>query len=233
MTFPTFMGKSILLSEISLVIYALALDYLQCANHVMDQNIQFFLTEEKPVEEQSARDETTEKLCVETDGAEVSLWKMLQYNRPEWTYIGLGILGSFMMGVSTPIYSVVFGYNQGILDGLDVDVLRDQSNFYALMYVSIGVFTAIGAFLQAFSFSIAGEGLTARLRALTFQSILSQEMAFFDQEENSVGSLCLRLSSDASNIQGAIGVRIGMLTQVKNHWIFNCRYHLIISYYFR
>lgn len=39
MTFPTFMGKSILLSEISLVIYALALDYLQCANHVMDQNI--------------------------------------------------------------------------------------------------------------------------------------------------------------------------------------------------
>lgn len=138
-----------------------------------------------------------------------------------------------MMGVSTPIYSVVFGYNQGILDGLDVDVLRDQSNFYALMYVSIGVFTAIGAFLQAFSFSIAGEGLTARLRALTFQSILSQEMAFFDQEENSVGSLCLRLSSDASNIQGAIGVRIGMLTQVKNHWIFKCRYHLTISYYFR
>jgi len=158
-----------------------------------------------------------ENITTESDDAEVSLWNILQYNRPEWKYIALGVFGSFIMGLSTPIYAIIFGKTLGILDNLDADVLRKQSNFYALIYLIIGVFTGIGALLRSFMFAIAGESLACRLRALAFQSILNQEMAFFDRQENSVGSLCSRLSSDASSIQGATGARIGMLIQVKSH----------------
>jgi ABC-type multidrug transport system fused ATPase/permease subunit len=51
-------------------------------------------------------------------------------------------------------------------------------------------------------FGIAGERLTMRLRKMAFAAILRQEIAWFDKSENSTGSLCARLSSDAANIQG-------------------------------
>ncbi len=51
-------------------------------------------------------------------------------------------------------------------------------------------------------FGIAGERLTMRLRKMAFAAILRQEIAWFDKSENSTGSLCARLSSDATNVQG-------------------------------
>ena len=158
--------------------------------------------------------EVSEKSNYKIDETDISLWKIIQFNKPEWCYIALGVFGSLLMGLSTPMYAIVYGYTMGILDELDADVVRRQKNFYALMFVLIGIGTGIGAFLQHYMFTVAGEKLTSRLRALTFKSIIQQEIAFFDRRENSVGSLCSRLSSDASNIQGATGARIGMLVQV-------------------
>ena len=62
--------------------------------------------------------------------------------------------------------------------------------------------------------TVAGERLTFRIRGLTLRSILAQRIGWFDSQENSVGSLCFRLSNDASAIQGATGARIGLLVQV-------------------
>ena len=145
---------------------------------------------------------------------DVSLRKILQYNRPEWCYIACGILGSLMLGLVPPLYAIVFGKSLGILDGLDVEVVRSQGNFCAIMYLIVAVAAGVGSFLQSYMLAVAGENLTSRLRALTIKSILNMDMSFFDREENSVGSLCSRISSDTSNIQGATGGRLGMLIQV-------------------
>lgn len=51
-------------------------------------------------------------------------------------------------------------------------------------------------------FSLSGEILTARLRKLTFAAMVRQEVGWFDEERNSVGALCSKLSGDASAIQG-------------------------------
>lgn len=55
-----------------------------------------------------------------------------------------------------------------------------------------------------FSFTVAGERLTLRMRKRTFQAMLSQEMAWYDKKENGVGSLCAQLAGDAANVQ-AVG----------------------------
>lgn len=51
-------------------------------------------------------------------------------------------------------------------------------------------------------YGIAGEYLTARLRKLLFVHMLQQEVAFFDDKNNSTGALCARLSGDAASVQG-------------------------------
>ena len=67
-----------------------------------------------------------------------------------------------------------------------------------------GAVTLRGLF-QSVSFSISGGTLTARLRAMTFRSILSQEMGWFDLEENSSAALSTKLASDVPLVQGVRG----------------------------
>ena len=38
-------------------------------------------------------------------------------------------------------------------------------------------------------------------------------MAYFDDHRNSTGTLITRLASDASNVQGATGIRLGVAIQ--------------------
>ncbi|CAF4063312.1 unnamed protein product, partial [Rotaria sordida] len=49
--------------------------------------------------------------------------------------------------------------------------------------------------------SVAGARLTNRLRIKAFACMLRQEVGWFDEAENNVGSLCSRLSTDALEIQ--------------------------------
>lgn len=53
-----------------------------------------------------------------------------------------------------------------------------------------------------FTYGIAGEKLTMRLRGELFEAMVRQEVAWFDDKSNSSGSLCARLSGDASSVQG-------------------------------
>jgi len=56
--------------------------------------------------------------------------------------------------------------------------------------------------LQTHLFSLAGVRLTTRLRVAAFSAMLRQEVGWFDDERNSVGTLCARLSGDAASVQG-------------------------------
>ena len=126
----------------------------------------------------------------------------------------MGSIGSAVSGLVIPIYAVVFGEVQGILSYVDEEEIKRQGNFLSLLFVAIAIAAGIGNFLQNFMFSLAGEHLTNRLRALSFRAMLRQEMGWFDRQENSVGSLCARLSGDASSVQGATGARLGTIIQV-------------------
>lgn len=53
-----------------------------------------------------------------------------------------------------------------------------------------------------FSFGVAGEKLTKRIRLKTFEAMLHQEMGWYDKKENGVGALCAQLAGDAASVQG-------------------------------
>ena len=55
--------------------------------------------------------------------------------------------------------------------------------------------------------------MTKRLRSKTFRAILRQDVAFFDEPDHSSGALCTYLATEASAVQGASGVRLGVLLQ--------------------
>lgn len=58
--------------------------------------------------------------------------------------------------------------------------------------------------IQIFFFSYYGGELTFNVRSRVFRSILRQEIGWFDDKENSTGSIMSRLSNDAGQVEGVI-----------------------------
>ena len=117
------------------------------------------------------------------------------------------------MGASFPAFAVLFGEVYYVLGLQDDDEVRRETVNFSILFLIVGVVTGVGTFLQMYMFGLAGVRMTARLRKMTFAAMLRQEMGWYDEDTNSVGALCARLSSDAGAVQGATGTRVGAILQ--------------------
>ena len=129
------------------------------------------------------------------------LLQIAKFNRPEWYWILLGTLVSLGSGTVQPFYGYVFASLYDTVNEPDPDEQDRLIRVYAIICFCIGLGACITQFLSSFSFAKSGEALTMRMRTITFGAMIRQEMSFFDQEENSVGALVTRLSSDASALK--------------------------------
>jgi hypothetical protein len=65
---------------------------------------------------------------------DISMWEILKLNKPEWEYITLGVIGSAILGLSTPVYAMVYGELMGLLDpSLPVNEAQQSNNTLALV----------------------------------------------------------------------------------------------------
>ncbi|CAG4929505.1 unnamed protein product [Parnassius apollo] len=149
----------------------------------------------------------------------VSDWQLLKLNAPEWPYILVGSIAAFVQGTCFPAFALVFGYASGIF------VLQDHSDIiyfadlYSGLFIVISAIAGVSMFLQSATFTHAGLKMTTRLRHQYFSAILRQEIGFFDKERNTVGAMCARLSGDTAEVQGATGLRIGLILQGTSSFI--------------
>ncbi|KAG8183771.1 hypothetical protein JTE90_002408 [Oedothorax gibbosus] len=143
------------------------------------------------------------------------LWKM---SASEWPYILVGGISAAMVGLNLTSFGILFGDIVGVLSG-EPDQIREGSDFYCLIFVILAVSCGVCSFLRVFMFTVAGEKLTSRLRKMIFSNIITQDIEYFDHPQNSVGSLCARLNSDVSSVQGVTGAIISTILQVVSNLI--------------
>ncbi|KAG8222229.1 hypothetical protein J437_LFUL001427 [Ladona fulva] len=143
----------------------------------------------------------------------ISMFEIIKMNKPEWPYILAGAVTSGIMGCSMPVFAIIFGDILGVLSKPTEQEVRDGSNIYNIFFVITGVVVGLATVIQMYSFGVAGEKLTMRIRSMSFSAMLRQEIAWFDDKENNTGSLCARLSGEAASVQGATGSRIGTILQ--------------------
>jgi len=135
--------------------------------------------------------------------------RLLSYNMPEMPFIVVGLLGSLLFGVSTPLFGAVFGDILSVLSEQDIATGRKDSKVAALQLAGIGLAFFVAVSLQGLMFSWSGSKLVERLRKKMFETMLMQEMGWFDEESNNTGALCARLSSSAEAVSGGTGAKVG------------------------
>lgn len=114
----------------------------------------------------------------------VSMTRLAYLNKPEIPILLLGSFGACVHGIIFPL----FGYLISSVIKIFYEpprLLRRDSRKWALIYLSLGVASLVAIPFQNFCFAIAGGRLIRRIRFMTFEKVVHQEIKWFDDPANS------------------------------------------------
>ncbi|KAF8716318.1 hypothetical protein HU200_026605 [Digitaria exilis] len=142
----------------------------------------------------------------------VPLSRLISLNKPEMPVLLLGTMAAVVSGVIFPMLGVLV--SSSIKSFYEPPhQLRKDSRFWTLMYITSGVVSFISLPVEYFLFGVAGGKLVERIRSLSFESIVHQEISWFDNPSNASGTIGARLSVDASNIRRLVGDSLALMVR--------------------
>lgn len=144
-------------------------------------------------------------------------WKVLKriliMTKAEWLFLIIASISSLMIGASLPAFAILFGEFYGALSMEDPTEASDTTNVLCIAFLVMGVLVGVAALLQTHLFNMTSVYLTTRIRSLTLNAMIHQDVSWYDEPANSVGALSVRLTSDAASVQGAIGYPLSGIIQ--------------------
>ncbi|PHU20248.1 ABC transporter B family member 18 [Capsicum chinense] len=143
-----------------------------------------------------------------------SIWRLLQMNAPEWKIALLGCLGAITFGVLQPLYAFCLGSVVSEYTSNDSSKIKSEIKIYSIVFLSIGLTSFIANLLQQYNFAKMGEKLTKRVREKVLSNLLTFEVGWFDQDQNTSAAVCARLSTEARMVRSLVSDRISLLLQV-------------------
>lgn len=154
---------------------------------------------------EASRERTAQDGCSEPTKLPSRLRRLLNLAGPYWR----------SLSVATVVLIVSSGLNLAIPQALRalIDDALAEGTFAdidrtVLILGAIGVSQALASGVRYFLFTTTGERVVSDLRRRVYESIVSQEIAFFD--ERRTGELVNRLASDTAVVQSAVSVNISM-----------------------
>ncbi|KAM0279899.1 hypothetical protein ACHAQH_004340 [Verticillium albo-atrum] len=150
------------------------------------------------------------------------LWMLIKligsFNKKEWYFMLIGLFFSIICGGGNPTTAVFFAKQIVTLIIPVTDQNRDQikhdSDFWSLMYLMLALVQLLAFSVQGVLFAKCSERLVHRVRDRAFRTMLRQDVAFFDKDENTAGALTSFLSTETTHVAGLSGVTLGTLLMV-------------------
>ncbi|CAF1656375.1 unnamed protein product, partial [Adineta ricciae] len=139
--------------------------------------------------------------------------RLLHMNSPEWMLILIGCTMCLIVGVSQMILIVLIPKTVAKLSHCKLAEDSHHIILYSCLLLLLGITVLCVRFCQYTAFAVSGSNLTQRIRTKAIASLLRQEVAYFDQPENSSSAISTRLSSDARAVQHVTGPRLGIICE--------------------
>jgi ATP-binding cassette, subfamily B (MDR/TAP), member 1 len=163
----------------------------------------------------------------------ISLIKFIaSFNRKEWHLMLLGLVFSVISGGGQPTQGVFFAKSIVALS-LPLQFegqIRSEINFWASMYLMLGLVNLLAMVILGISFAFCSERLIQRARDRAFRTMLRQDISFFDKEENSTGSLTAFLSTESTHLAAISGATLGTLLTCVTTLVGACAVSLAIGW---
>ncbi|EXJ92736.1 ATP-binding cassette, subfamily B (MDR/TAP), member 1 [Capronia epimyces CBS 606.96] len=151
------------------------------------------------------------------EDAKYPLWTLIKFmgafNRSEWKIMCVGFVFTCIAGGAQPVQAVFFAKSIVSLSRplSERHQIRHDVDFWALMYLMLGLVDLLAMVVQGIAFAFCSESLIQRARDGAFRRFLRQDIAFFDEEQNSTGALTSFLSTEATHLASISGATLGTL----------------------
>ncbi|KAL7158153.1 hypothetical protein ABFS83_02G122900 [Erythranthe nasuta] len=144
--------------------------------------------------------------------AEVSIFRLAYFNKAEAPVLIVGVISAIIVGAILPIFGLILS---GVVKAfLELPhKLKKDSEFWALMFVILGVVSLIAYPSKTHLFGVAGNKLVRRIRLMCFEKVINMEIGWFDEPENSSGVIGARLSTDAAFIRALVGDALALVVE--------------------
>ena len=116
----------------------------------------------------------------------------------------LGSVGGFIYGVGTPIAGLFLGKVLTALSPQDKEIIKKDGLRWSLYHLGIAVIGGIALFLKTWKLEGLGAVVTSKMRKKVFKKYLELNLAFYDIDYNSPGSLLTKLSIDTTKISALV-----------------------------
>ncbi|KAJ6850762.1 putative multidrug resistance protein [Iris pallida] len=159
-----------------------------------------------------------------------SFRRLLMMNAPEWRQAVLGCAGAVVFGGIQPLYAFAMGSMISVYFLKDHHEIKSKTRTYSLVFLILAVLSMLINVVQHYNFGAMGEHLTKRVRERMLSKMLTFEVGWFDQDENSTGAICSRLAKDANVVRSLVGDRMALLVQTFSAVTIACTMGLIIAW---
>jgi ATP-binding cassette, subfamily B (MDR/TAP), member 1 len=126
---------------------------------------------------------------------------------PERPYLVAGLFGSVLLGASFPILGYLLAAMIGIFFNPDPKDMLRKAAYYAYIFLGVAGSQLLGIFLGQYCFGVITEKLARRVREKSFLKMLQMEVTWFDQPENTAGTLAQQLATDCMMVKALTGER--------------------------
>ena len=145
-----------------------------------------------------------ENQVIEQKKLEIKLGEIFELLADNKLDLILGSVGGFIYGVGTPIAGLFLGKVLTALSPQDKEIIKKDGLRWSLYHLGIAVIGGIALFLKTWKLEGLGAVVTSKMRKKVFKKYLELNLAFYDIDYNSPGSLLTKLSIDTTKISALV-----------------------------
>ncbi|RYP20552.1 hypothetical protein DL767_009420 [Monosporascus sp. MG133] len=144
-----------------------------------------------------------------------SFGRLLYEQKNRFPYYGLIIGFAMLAGATQPMQAYIFSRTIDVFTlsrpGVANPEFAERSNFWSLMWFVLAITIGVSYFGLGFVSTHLAHYISSKYRQQYFEGILYQKTSFFDEEENSTGTLTARVGGDPKQLEELLGLNMSMV----------------------
>ncbi|KAI1765345.1 P-loop containing nucleoside triphosphate hydrolase protein [Hypoxylon sp. FL1150] len=141
-----------------------------------------------------------------------SFGRLLYEQRSRFPLYAITILASMCTAAASPVQAYLFAKIIVVFTYVDdLNRFTSEANFWSLMWLVLAICTGLSYFVLGFVSTHLAHYISAKYRRQYFEGIIYQKTTFFDEEQNSTGSLTARVGSDPKQLEELLGINMAMV----------------------
>ncbi|MES1918112.1 ABC transporter B member 11 [Bonamia ostreae] len=141
----------------------------------------------------------------------VSLWRLIKMSEHEKYYIMAGMLTATLSGMTFPMLAIFVTNILETYSKIDKSSIEKDSLVYLGAFFALGIINFLSDLGSGYFYGYSGETLTKKLREMSFHSVVSKKMEWFDQEVNDQSKLSDLLETETTKVND---VTVGILPSI-------------------